>query len=175
MTDEPTTIATPETVELDDALIVCVGRSLSSEGKLCDLFAPLDVARPLKDDQERLRRVASLFASKSRPTVGAVYQTNATLVGNRVTSLGVHRTYKEMLDGEALRAGALHARGLEQQEEAKRAEAKVRKVPVGGSCISELAAMVSRAPIGQQETMISGIAAAIRKEAMDVWRKGGRR
>lgn len=175
MTDQPTTIATPETVDLDDALVVCVGRALTSAGKIADLFAPVDVARPLKDDPDALRRVATLFASKSRPTVGAVYQASATLTGNRVTSLGVRRTYKEMLDGSAIRAAALHARGLEQQEAAQKAEAKVKREPVGGSCIAELARLVARAPLGQQETIIAGIAASIRREAHEVWKKGGRR
>lgn len=171
MTDQPTTVATPEKVDLDDALVVCIGRALTSAGKIGDLFAPLDVARPLVDDSDGLRRVGSLFSSKSKPTVGAVYQATATLVGNRLTSLGVNRTYKEMVDGSAIRAAALYARGLEQQEEAKKAEAKVKREAVGGSCITELAALVSRAPLGQQETMIAGISASIRREALEIWKK----
>jgi hypothetical protein len=151
--------------------VVFTGFAKAAGGKLAELWAPERAAREA-DDGDALRTASSAFAiGKRKPTTGAIYEAKAAFDGDRIVSLGVDRQYIEMLDTPAVRAAILASRGVVQREEASRAEKRARETVPGQRAISELARIVAAGRLNDQEAIILAINSAIRKEALDLWRK----
>lgn len=152
--------------------VVFAGFTTIVGGKRGELWLLEETARCC-DDGEAIRARASAFSSgRTKPTVGAVYETLVSIADGRLSSLGRDRTYVAMLDTPALQAAALASRGVEHRERAAKAEEKARASVPGQQAISDLARIVAAARLNDQDAVILALSTAIRREALDLWKAG---
>jgi hypothetical protein len=125
-------------------------------------------------DAAQLRAAASAFGKDKRTfTVGAVYEVPAIVdAEGQVTSITRDYRYLAMVDTPAVAALQLEEKGLRALADAKREEDKARKAPPYASVVRELALIVAAVPMTRQERVLQGIMSEVRREALDLWRKG---
>lgn len=157
--------------------LVFLGTCTLQGGKSGELWATEELTLKHPDDAAALRKIASPFGKEKRSfTVGAVYEVPAFVDENGVvTSITRTFDYRAMVDSPAVACLQLEEKGLAAIENAKREEAKARKNPAYASLIRELSLIVAAAPFAQQDRVIAGIGHELRRESLELWKKGGRR
>lgn len=157
--------------------LVFLGTCTLQGGKAGELWVTEARARQHPDDTAALRKVASPFGKEKRSfTVGAVYEVPAVVdAEGQVTNITRDFRYVEMVDTPAVATLQLEEKGLAALAAAKREEEKARKNPAYASLIRDLARIVAAAPFGQQDRVIAGIGHELRRESLELWKKGGRR
>lgn len=156
--------------------LVFVGTCVLVDKKPGELWITEARAAEHPDDSAALRSAASPFGKEKRTfTVGAVYEVPAVVdEAGQVTSITRSFAYKAMLDTPAVAALQLQEKGTAAIAAAKREEEKARKNPAYSSLIHDLARIVAATPFNQQDHVIAGISHELRRESLELWRKGRR-
>lgn len=154
--------------------LVFIGTCTLQDGKTGELWITEQRARKHPDDAATLRSEASAFGREKRTfTVGAVYEVPAVVSDDgQVTNITRSFRYVEMVDTPAMAALQLEEKGLRAIADAKRDEEKARRSPPYQRVIRDLAQIVAAVPHTRQERVLAGIMADVRRESLDLWRKG---
>lgn len=161
---------TNETETLTDAEIVALGRAATVGGGYADRWLRLEAFAAASDLDSILEQSSLFTGRKPAPIAGAVYRAKVRIVEGRITSLGTV-AFDRPAGGDLAQAVKLHAEGVAERERREKAEAKLKRAPELPRAIAELATIVNKLPVGQHGTAIDGIAAMIRRESLEQWRK----
>ncbi len=123
---------------------------------------------------EFLRKQGSAFGKgkgRSRE-VGEVYEVGVNVENGRLIQMQGDKKWQTNIRNDVIAAMILTEKGKAAARAQEIAQEKARKKGPLNDLLDELARIVAKAPSGQQETMIQGIASELRSRSHAIWRKG---
>ena len=145
--------------------VVYCGTAELASGKDAELWATEDFVKACTTG-EAIRHHASAFAkTRTRFVVGDTYEREILVENGKLRQMAGALKWCGICSTDAISALSLIEKGKADAKAIEAAQAKARKEGPTHSLLDQMARIVARAPLGQQELLLQGWCAEIRQRA----------